>query len=122
MSAVPVFGEPLVTWIWGGFSVNNATLNRFFALHFVLPFVIAALALVHIVLLHQVGSSNPTGLESDSDYIRFTPYFFWKDVVGFLVLVVFYLLLSFYKPNLFGHPDNYIKANAMVTPTHIVPE
>lgn len=122
LSAVPVFGEPLVTWIWGGFSVNNATLNRFFALHFVLPFVIAALALIHIILLHQVGSSNPVGLESDLDYVRFTPYFFWKDVVGFLVCVLFYLCITFYKPNMFGHPDNYIKANSMVTPTHIVPE
>jgi quinol-cytochrome oxidoreductase complex cytochrome b subunit len=122
LSAVPVFGEPLVTWIWGGFSVNNATLNRFFALHFVLPFVIAALALIHIILLHQVGSSNPMGLESDLDYVRFTPYFFWKDAVGFLVCVLFYLCITFYKPNMFGHPDNYIKANSMVTPTHIVPE
>jgi len=122
LSAVPIFGEPLVTWIWGGFSVNNATLNRFFALHFVLPFVIAALALIHIVLLHQVGSSNPTGLESDVDYVRFTPYFFWKDVVSFLVFILFYLYIVFYKPDVFGHPDNYIKANSMVTPTHIVPE
>lgn len=122
LSAVPVFGEPLVTWIWGGFSVNNATLNRFFALHFVLPFVIALLAIIHIVLLHQVGSSNPTGLESELDYVRFTPYFFWKDVVGFLVFLLFYLSVTFYTPNLFGHPDNYIKANSMVTPTHIVPE
>lgn len=122
LSAVPIFGEPLVTWIWGGFSVNNATLNRFFALHFVLPFVIALLAIIHIVLLHQVGSSNPTGLESELDYVRFTPYFFWKDVVGFLIFLLFYLSVTLYTPNLFGHPDNYIKANSMVTPTHIVPE
>jgi len=122
LSAVPIFGEPLVTWIWGGFSVNNATLNRFFALHFVLPFIIALLAIIHIVLLHQVGSSNPTGLEGELDYVRFTPYFFWKDVVGFLIFLFFYLSVTFYTPNLFGHPDNYIKANSMVTPTHIVPE
>lgn len=122
LSAVPVFGEPLVTWIWGGFSVNNATLNRFFALHFVLPFLIAALALVHIVLLHQVGSSNPMGIESDLDYIRFTPYYFWKDVAGFLFFLLFFLSIVLYKPNMFGHPDNYIKASSMVTPTHIVPE
>ena len=122
LSAVPIFGEPLVTWIWGGFSVNNATLNRFFALHFVLPFVIALLAIIHIVLLHQVGSSNPTGLEGELDYVRFTPYFFWKDIVGFLIFLLFYLIVVFYTPNLFGHPDNYIKANSMVTPTHIVPE
>lgn len=122
LSAVPVFGEPLVTWIWGGFSVNNATLNRFFALHFVLPFVIAVLAVLHIILLHKVGSSNPMGLHLDHDYVHFMPYFVWKDIVSFLVFVIFYLAIASYFPNLFGHPDNYIKANSMVTPTHIVPE
>jgi quinol-cytochrome oxidoreductase complex cytochrome b subunit len=122
LSAVPILGEPLVTWIWGGFSVNNATLNRFFALHFVLPFIIAALAIFHIVLLHQVGSSNPLGIDLSVDFIRFTPYFFWKDAVGFLFFILFYIFIALYKPDIFGHPDNYIKANAMVTPTHIVPE
>lgn len=123
LSAVPVFGEPLVTWIWGGFSVNNATLNRFFGLHFALPFVIAALAILHIILLHKVGSSNPMGLSlSSEDYLRFTPYFFWKDIVGLMLFLTFFIAVVLYVPNIFGHPDNYIKANSMVTPTHIVPE
>ena len=122
LSAIPIFGEPLVTWIWGGFAVNNATLNRFFALHFFLPFIIVILAIIHILLLHKVGSSNPICIESDLDLLRFNPYYFWKDILSFFIFLFFYLFLVFYKPNFFGHPDNYIKANPMVTPVHIVPE
>jgi len=98
-------------------------LNRFFALHFFVPFIIAGLAVVHILLLHRVGSSSPLGLDlEDVDYTRFYPYFFLKDLFSLLVFLAFYLTIVFFYPNLFGHPDNYIKANPMVTPAHIVPE
>ena len=122
LTAVPIFGNPIVMWIWGGFSVNNATLNRFFGLHFLLPLVIAALAVLHLLILHRVGSSNPMGVDSSLDSIRFFPYFFLKDVVAYLALLCFYFYVVCYAPNAFGHSDNYIKANPMVTPTHIVPE
>jgi quinol-cytochrome oxidoreductase complex cytochrome b subunit len=122
LTAIPLIGEPLVIWIWGGFSINNATLTRFYGLHFLLPLVIAALAMLHLLILHRVGSSNPMGVDSSLDNIRFFPYFFLKDVVGFLGFMIFFLYIVCYHPNLFGHPDNYIKANPMVTPTHIVPE
>jgi quinol-cytochrome oxidoreductase complex cytochrome b subunit len=122
LTALPIFGEPIVIWIWGGFSVGNATLTRFYGLHFLLPLVIAALAILHLLILHRVGSSNPVGIDSSLDSIRFFPYFFLKDVVIFLAFMVFFLYCVCYQPNLFGHPDNYIKANPMVTPTHIVPE
>jgi len=102
--------------------VNNATLTRFYGLHFLLPLVIAALAIIHLLILHRVGSSNPVGIDSSLDNIRFFPYFFLKDVVAFLAFMVFFMYVVCYQPNLFGHPDNYIKANPMVTPTHIVPE
>lgn len=122
ISAVPVVGEPIVEWVWGGFSVDNPTLNRFFSLHYTLPFIIAALALVHLALLHVDGSSNPLGIDSTSDKISFYPYFYVKDLLGFFILMVLFMGFVFFYPNTLGHPDNYIPANPMVTPPHIVPE
>jgi quinol-cytochrome oxidoreductase complex cytochrome b subunit len=123
-SAIPRVGQPLVEWVWGGFSVDNATLNRFFSLHFTLPFVIAALAVVHLVLLHGegVGSGNPLGVDGNRDRVPFYPYFYVKDRLGFIGLMLVYTRFVFFAPNALGHPDNYIPANAMVTPAHIVPE
>jgi len=123
-SAVPYVGQSLVEWLWGGFSVDNATLNRFFSLHFTLPFVIAALALVHLVLLHQdgVGSGNPLGVDGTVDRIPFYPYFYVKDRLSFVGLMRVFTTFVFFAPNRLGHADNYIPANPMVTPPHIVPE
>ena len=121
-SAIPVVGESIVQWLWGGFSVDNATLNRFFSLHYLLPFAIAGLALVHLVLLHQNGSTNPLGIESNVDKISFYPYFYVKDLLGFVTLMAIFTFFVYFQPNTLGHPDNYIPANPMVTPAHIVPE
>jgi len=121
-SAVPLIGDDIVQLLWGGFSVDNPTLNRFFSLHFVLPFVITGLVIGHLLLLHKDGSNNPLGFNSAVDRIPFLPYFYVKDLFG---LVIFALLFSFfviYAPNYLGHPDNYIEADPMVTPPHIVPE
>lgn len=120
-SSIPVYGPALVSWIWGGFSVNPATLSRFYSLHYLLPFVIAALILTHIALLHQVGSSNPTGLPSEKA-IDFSPAYLYKDFFLFALSGIFFFYLVFFEPNLLGHPDNFIKANPLVTPAHIVPE
>lgn len=124
VSAVPLVGESVVQWLWGGFSVDNATLNRFFSLHFTLPFVIAALALVHLALLHAegVGSGNALGVDADADRIPFYPYLYVKDMLGRIGLFTVLSVFVFFIPNAMGHPDNYIPANAMVTPAHIVPE
>lgn len=121
-SAIPIYGEAITYWLWGGFSVDNATLNRFFSLHYLLPFLIAGLAILHLVLLHQVGSNNPLGVDPRYDQISFYPYFYVKDLLSFLVLLCVLLGLVFFNPNLLGHSDNYIEANALVTPIHIVPE
>jgi len=124
MSAIPFVGESIVEWLWGGFSVGNATLNRFFSLHFTLPFVIAALALTHLVLLHQdgVGSGNPLGVDGTVDRVPFYPYFYVKDLFSFIVLMTVFGYFVFFAPNAMGHPDNYLPADPMVTPPHIVPE
>lgn len=124
ISAVPRVGDSIVQWVWGGFSVDNATLNRFFSLHFTLPFVIAALALVHLALLHAegVGSGNALGVDADADRIPFYPYLYVKDLFGRIGLWTVFSIFVFFAPNLLGHPDNYIPANPMVTPPHIVPE
>ena len=124
VSAVPLVGEAIVQWVWGGFSVDNATLNRFFSLHFTLPFVIAALALVHLALLHAegVGSGNALGVDADYDRIPFYPYLYVKDRHGLIGLFTVFSAFVFFAPNYLGHPDNYIPANPMVTPPHIVPE
>jgi len=117
-----VAGQWVVDWLWGGFSVDNPTLNRFFSLHFLMPFLIAGMVLAHLALLHRDGSNNPLGIESSSDKISFYPYYYVKDLFSFMVFVVFFSVFLFYYPNLLGHPDNYIPANPMVTPHHIVPE
>ena len=122
VSAIPVVGTDIVYWLWGGFSVDNATLNRFFSLHYLLPFIIAALSAIHLIVLHTPKSNNPLGLTSTYDRIPFHPYFTTKDLYGLIVFVMFFAWLVFYQPNLLGHSDNYIEANPMVTPTHIVPE
>lgn len=123
-SAIPFVGDSIVTWLWGGFSVDNPTLNRFFALHYLLPFVIVAIVVIHIWALHIHGSSNPTGVEvkSSRDTIPFHPYYTVKDFFGFGVYFIVFAAFIFYAPNYLGHPDNYIPANPMVTPAHIVPE
>nr|YP_010451318.1 cytochrome b [Syngnathus scovelli]UTV01125.1 cytochrome b [Syngnathus scovelli] len=122
MSAVPYIGTDLVQWVWGGFSVDNATLTRFFAFHFLLPFVVAAATLVHLLFLHQTGSNNPVGLSSDADKISFHPYFSYKDLLGFAVLLISLISLALFSPNLLGDPDNFTPANPLVTPPHIKPE
>jgi quinol-cytochrome oxidoreductase complex cytochrome b subunit len=123
-SAIPVVGDDIVTLLWGGFSVDNPTLNRFFALHFLLPFVIFAVVFLHIWALHVVGSNNPTGVEpkGPQDTLPFHPYYTMKDTFGLLVFLVIYCAYVFFMPNALGHPDNYTPANPMVTPPHIVPE
>nr|YP_003345409.1 cytochrome b [Ariosoma shiroanago]BAI53417.1 cytochrome b [Ariosoma shiroanago] len=122
LSAVPYIGDNLVQWIWGGFSVDNATLTRFFAFHFLFPFVVAGASLLHILFLHETGSNNPMGLNSDADKIPFHPYFTYKDLLGFIILVTLLTMLALFQPNLLGDPDNFTPANPMVTPPHIKPE
>nr|YP_007626835.1 cytochrome b [Loxodonta cyclotis]AEQ59313.1 cytochrome b [Loxodonta cyclotis]AFX94967.1 cytochrome b [Loxodonta cyclotis]QRM17575.1 cytochrome b [Loxodonta cyclotis]QSJ48899.1 cytochrome b [Loxodonta cyclotis]QSJ48925.1 cytochrome b [Loxodonta cyclotis] len=121
-SAIPYIGTSLVEWIWGGFSVDKATLNRFFALHFILPFTMIALAGVHLTFLHETGSSNPLGLISDSDKIPFHPYYTIKDFLGLLILILLLLLLALLSPDMLGDPDNYMPADPLNTPLHIKPE
>nr|AAM45787.1 cytochrome b [Poeciliopsis occidentalis] len=122
LSAVPYMGDTLVQWIWGGFSVDNATLTRFFAFHFLLPFIVAAATLVHLIFLHETGSNNPTGLNSDADKISFHPYFSYKDILGFTFLLTALIALALFSPNLLGDPENFTPANPLVTPPHIKPE
>jgi quinol-cytochrome oxidoreductase complex cytochrome b subunit len=121
-SAVPIYGGLIVEWLWGGFSVDQATLNRFYSLHYLLPFVIAAVTMLHLCLLHKYGSNNPLGINTDITSVPFYPYFYVKDFFSFWVFLFGYLSLVFFAPNMLGHPDNYIPANPMVTPAHIVPE
>lgn len=122
LSAIPYLGQTLVQWIWGGFAVDNATLTRFFTFHFLLPFVVAGLSAVHLLFLHQTGSNNPTGINSNPDKIPFHPYFSFKDVFGFLVIFFFLFLLVLSNPFLLGDVENFIPANPLVTPVHIQPE
>nr|YP_011017734.1 apocytochrome b [Heterosiphonia pulchra]WQF69557.1 apocytochrome b [Heterosiphonia pulchra] len=122
VSAIPKIGNYIVTWLWGGFSVDNATLNRFFSLHYLLPFIIIGASVIHIILLHQDGSNNPLGIESTNDKIFFYPYFIWKDFLSLCFFLILFFVFVYFYPNLLGHSDNYIEANPMVTPTHIVPE
>jgi quinol-cytochrome oxidoreductase complex cytochrome b subunit len=121
-SAIPFVGQDIVHWLWGGFSVDNATLNRFFSIHYLLPFAIAALVLVHLVLLHEDGSNNPLGISSKMDKIPFYPYYYVKDLLGIVAFALFFSVFVYFFPNLLGHPDNYVEANPLVTPAHIVPE
>nr|YP_009034478.1 cytochrome b [Callionymus enneactis]BAO84809.1 cytochrome b [Callionymus enneactis] len=122
LSAIPYVGGSVVQWIWGGFSVDNATLTRFFAFHFLLPFIIAAVTMIHLLFLHETGSNNPAGLNSDADKISFHPYFSYKDLIGFVVMLVALASLALFAPNLLGDPDNFTPANPLVTPPHIKPE
>jgi ubiquinol-cytochrome c reductase cytochrome b subunit len=121
-SAIPIVGDQITFWLWGGFSVDNATLNRFFSLHYLLPFIIAGASIAHLAALHQYGSNNPLGTLSTVDKVPFYPYFYVKDLVGWVAFFIFFSAFLFFAPNLLGHPDNYIPANPMVTPAHIVPE
>ncbi|KAI3902326.1 hypothetical protein MKW92_034194 [Papaver armeniacum] len=121
-SAIPVVGDTIVTWLWGGFSVDNATLNRFFSLHYLLPFILVGASVLHLAALHQYGSNNPLGVHAEMDKIAFYPYFYVKDLVGWVAFAIFFSVWIFYAPNVLGHPDNYIPANPMSTPAHIVPE
>nr|AWK98326.1 cytochrome b [Myodes rufocanus] len=122
LSAIPYIGTTLVEWIWGGFSVDKATLTRFFAFHFILPFIITALVLVHLLFLHETGSNNPTGLNSDADKIPFHPYYTIKDFLGVLFLLMVLMILVLFFPDVLGDPDNYTPANPLNTPAHIKPE
>nr|AKM54828.1 cytochrome b [Acipenser oxyrinchus desotoi] len=122
LSAFPYIGDTLVQWIWGGFSVDNATLTRFFAFHFLLPFVIAGASMIHLLFLHQTGSNNPTGLNSDADKVTFHPYFSYKDLLGFVLMLIGLTSVALFSPNLLGDPDNFTPANPLVTPPHIKPE
>jgi len=122
VSAIPYLGVTLVQWIWGGFAVDNATLTRFFAFHFMLPFIVAALVIVHLLFLHQTGSRNPLGTSVNIDKIPFHPYFSFKDILGVLVTVTGLTVLTLNRPYLLGDPDNFTPANPLVTPVHIQPE
>nr|YP_009348851.1 cytochrome b [Notropis bifrenatus]BAW88300.1 cytochrome b [Notropis bifrenatus] len=122
LSAVPYMGDTLVQWIWGGFSVDNATLTRFFAFHFLFPFVIAGATVLHLLFLHETGSNNPAGLNSDADKISFHPYFSYKDLLGFVLMLLALTSLTLFSPTLLGDPENFTPANPLVTPPHIQPE
>nr|YP_002265521.1 cytochrome b [Sphaerius sp. BT0074]ACF35093.1 cytochrome b oxidase [Sphaerius sp. BT0074] len=122
LSAIPYLGIDLVQWIWGGFAVDNATLTRFFTFHFILPFIVAAMTMIHLLYLHQTGSNNPLGTNSNIDKIPFHPYFSFKDIFGFLIMLILLILLTLFNPYLLGDPDNFIPANPLVTPVHIQPE
>nr|ABY80794.1 cytochrome b [Gambelia wislizenii]AKJ76836.1 cytochrome b [Gambelia wislizenii] len=122
LSAIPYIGTTLVEWIWGGFSVDNATLTRFFTFHFLLPFIIIGVSMMHLLFLHETGSNNPTGLQSNSDKIPFHPYFSYKDLLGATLMIIALLLLALLAPNMLGDPENFSPANPLVTPPHIKPE
>jgi len=121
-SAIPYIGGDLVIWMWGGFAVDNATLTRFFSLHFLLPFIIAGLRIVHLLFLHQTGSNNPLGINRNFDKILFHPYFSSKDLFGFIVIIRILIIICFFFPWTLGDPENFIPANPLVTPVHIQPE
>lgn len=122
LSAVPYLGTILVQWVWGGFAVDNATLTRFFTLHFLIPFVITAIVIIHLLFLHQTGSNNPLGTNRNIDKIPFHPYFSFKDIIGFIILISILTLLTLIAPYFLSDPDNFIPANPLVTPIHIQPE
>ena len=122
LSAIPYIGTDIVQWVWGGFSVSNATLNRFFSLHYLFPFLLAALGVVHLICLHVDGSNNPIGVRSDLDKVPFHVYYTSKDWYGVVAFVLFFCSLVYLAPNLLGDPENFIQANPLVTPVHIQPE
>nr|YP_010710325.1 cytochrome b [Dyscolus funereus]WCS91970.1 cytochrome b [Dyscolus funereus] len=122
LSAIPYLGTMLVQWVWGGFAVDNATLTRFFMIHFLLPFIVIAMVMIHLLFLHQTGSNNPLGLNSNIDKIPFHPYFSFKDLMGFILLLMTLTILTLLNPYYLGDPDNFTPANPLVTPVHIQPE
>nr|QIV24781.1 cytochrome b [Agrianome spinicollis] len=122
LSAIPYLGTTIVQWVWGGFAVDNATLTRFFAFHFLFPFIVTALVIVHLLFLHQTGSMNPLGTNSNIDKVPFHPYFTFKDILGFIIMTAMLVTLSLASPYLLGDPDNFTPANPLVTPVHIQPE
>nr|YP_010729897.1 cytochrome b [Parnassius eversmanni]WEF74781.1 cytochrome b [Parnassius eversmanni] len=122
LSAIPYLGTMLVNWIWGGFAVDNATLTRFYSFHFLFPFIILMLTMIHLLFLHQTGSNNPLGMNSNLDKIPFHPFFTFKDLIGFIMLLTLLIMLTLTNPYLLGDPDNFIPANPLVTPIHIQPE
>nr|AST23812.1 cytochrome b [Lymantria sp. AN-2017] len=122
LSAIPYLGTMLVNWIWGGFAVDNATLTRFYTFHFLFPFIILMMTMIHLLFLHQTGSNNPLGINSNCDKIPFHPFFTFKDLLGAIMLISFLIFLSLSNPYLLGDPDNFIPANPLVTPIHIQPE
>jgi ubiquinol-cytochrome c reductase cytochrome b/c1 subunit len=123
-SAIPVVGESITTWLWGGFAIDNPTLNRFYALHYLLPFIIVAVVALHVIALHVHGSNNPLGIDprGPQDTVPFHPYYTMKDGFGVMIFLIIYAGFTFFAPDYMGHPDNYIPANPLVTPEHIVPE
>lgn len=122
LSAIPYIGINLVQWLWGGFAVDNATLTRFFSFHFLFPFIIIAFTIIHLLFLHQTGSNNPLGINRNIDKIPFHPYFSFKDIFGFIIILILLTILTLLAPYILGDPDNFIPANPLVTPPHIQPE
>nr|YP_009502007.1 cytochrome b [Trioza erytreae]AWU49080.1 cytochrome b [Trioza erytreae]QKK36434.1 cytochrome b [Trioza erytreae]QKK36460.1 cytochrome b [Trioza erytreae] len=122
LSAIPYLGETLVLWLWGGFAVDNPTLTRFFTLHFLMPFMLSGIIMIHLIFLHETGSSNPLGLPLNNDKIPFYPYFLIKDMLGYLIFILLFITLIFYSPYMLNDPDNFIPANPLNTPLHIQPE
>lgn len=122
LSAIPYMGTELVQWLWGGFAVDNATLTRFFSFHFLFPFIIMAFTIIHLLFLHQTGSNNPLGINRNIDKIPFHPYFSFKDIFGFIIILILLTILTLLAPYILGDPDNFIPANPLVTPPHIQPE
>nr|AXS66209.1 cytochrome b [Tenebrionoidea sp. 24 KM-2017] len=122
LSAIPYLGTSIVQWIWGGFAVDNATLTRFFTFHFICPFILVALVMIHLLFLHQTGSNNPLGMNSNIDKIPFHPFFSFKDMLGFSIMLFLLIMLTIQTPYMLGDPDNFIPANPLVTPVHIQPE
>nr|YP_010692468.1 cytochrome b [Cepora nadina]WBV74621.1 cytochrome b [Cepora nadina] len=122
LSAIPYLGTSLLNWIWGGFAVDNPTLTRFYTFHFLMPFIILAMTMIHLLFLHQTGSNNPLGINSNLDKIPFHPYFTFKDLIGFIIILFILIMLTLTNPYMLGDPDNFIPANPLVTPVHIQPE
>nr|UFR82810.1 cytochrome b [Eudicella quadrimaculata] len=122
LSAIPYLGASIVQWLWGGFAVDNATLTRFFTLHFLLPFIVSAMVMIHLLFLHQTGSNNPLGVNSNIDKVPFHPYYTYKDMFGFIMMTMMLTLLVLINPYLLGDPENFTPANPLVTPVHIQPE
>lgn len=122
LRAFPLLGNLLTSWIWGGFSINNATLTRFYSIHFLLPFILLVFVIIHIFFLHETGSNNPLGISKNIDKIPFYPFFFWKDILGVFFLLIIFITIILINPNLFSDPENYIPANSIITPPHIQPE